>query len=272
MPRRWKHPPISDAEFAALSPQEKAARTGRMPPEERAEKRATEWGPAREARDAERGNLGGAKSGGRKPMAQRKVPELVEQAVQQIAWDSRVFITLVGRSVPYSAYATQLDAENRPLLSVEMHRRRVGLALLDLFTEHTEEEKAANLSTKATVLDVAHLSLVRQRSLWREILGKVQEAASALAGCKSMEDFAERLEPVLAQEHLRVAIMAGSPRDRMKGADEMTGRRSAKKGRSVPEHQGLFIGEGVLDRLGAMLGRSEKLVHELPPAGEEEPS
>lgn len=262
MPGRWhKHPPMSDEEFAALTPEQKAARTGRMSPEERAEKRATEWGPAREARDAERGNLGG-----RGAQKLKKVPEMVEQAVQQIAWDSRVFITLVGRSVPYSAFLG-----HEPPLSVEMHRRLVGLALLDLFTEHAEEEKAQNLSTKAAPLTTDHLAVVRGHHLWKDVLSRVQEAASLLAGCKSMEDFAERLEPVLAQEHLRVAIMAGSPRDRMKGADEMTGRRSAKKGRTVPEHQGLFIGEGVIERIGAMLGRSEKLVKQLPP-GEEKPS
>jgi len=265
MPRNWKHPPLTDAEFAALSPEEKAARTGRMSPEERAEKRANEWGPAREAREAERGGLsvrGHAKL--------KKVPDIVKQAVTQISWDSRVFVTLVGRSVPYSAYAGQ-----EPPLSVEMHRRLIGLALLDLFTEDDEDTKARNLSTGETIITTEHLRRTRDHHLWQEIMGKVREAAQALAGCKSMDDFAERLEPIMAQEHLRVGVFSSSARDRMKAADEVTGRRSAKRGRTPPEEKGLFFPIDLFDRMVAMrereLARGEKVI-EVPRLPAREPT
>ncbi len=142
-----------------------------------------------------------------------------------------------------------------------MHRRLIGLALLDLFTEDEEDDKARHLSTKRDLITTEHLRRTRGHELWPEIMGKVREAAQALADCKSMDDFAEKLEPVMAQEHLRVGIFSSSARDRMKAADEVTGRRSAKKGRTQPEEKGLFIPEGMFERMAAMaaaLGRGQE--------------
>jgi hypothetical protein len=262
MPRNWKYPPEA---WLKMSPEERAAAQAQnLTPEERAEKREEVWGPARAERNAEREAAGiealESDLAPRGDRGKRRLPEMISQALGQIAWDSRVFVTLVGRSVPYSAYAAQ-----EPPLSVEMHRRLVGLALLDLYTEQDEDSKAKSLATKFSPLDASQLPTIRQHHLWVEIRDKVREAAAILSGCRTMDEFAERLEPVMAAEHLRVATFSGSPRDRMKAADEVTGRRSAKKGRTQPEQRGIFIGDGILERLGEALSRSDRMkVIEVP--------
>jgi hypothetical protein len=219
------------------------------------EYRETVVRPAREARAAE---LGGQTASdetnlrkGRRPRA-TIAPDMVEAAASKIAWDSQTFITQVARSVPYSAFIGR-----EPPLAIETHRRLIGLAMADLFTEGDDAAKARSLSSKFRnqVVAPADLAALRAHPLWDEIRERVSAVAADLAGCKTMADFAEKLEPVMAQEHLRVATFASGNRDRTKAADEITGRRSAKIGRQAPEHRGLFIEENSLARLGDILSR-----------------
>jgi hypothetical protein len=185
---------------------------------------------------------------GRKPRAGGKAAAgtfdpAIETVERGAAAEARRFVALLIEAVPYSMFVDHPALNGEPL-SIPRFSRLRNLAILERFFGMGEAEIAEKLGS---TLD--HVQQVRSDPLSSVVSDAVRDAGSQLAKARTIDEWAEFAEHLIGGELLLSALHEPSPRERLKAAEALADRRSAKKTRNQDEKKGLFFPPELLEKM-----------------------
>lgn len=235
------------------------------------------------SRDDDEKKSGEFLAGGKEVLEAHKQPDPVDEFSAWVKENLRRFMRLMAKLIRFVDYwEYPWEDGSTHTLSAERFTYLVNLAVLDLFTEASDFDKARHIGFRYREIEENPqvLSALRIHPAYERLLADIKGKLVALRDGQNLEALAPFFENSAAWESAQNMFFAKKERDRIAAAAEFMDRVAPKKSRAegggvvviIPPHQEAImqrtlhlLGERAVVDLDPLISAKRVRVPELPP-------